>query len=232
MLETQRQETISRNLAGAGLAGFKGQHLQTHTFRQELSQLGDSEQDGVYGVDRATTLPDFSQGAVTHTGRALDFALTGPGFFQVQGPDGRTLLTRNGGFALSPTGILVTQEGYPGPIRFDAADNVDTLEAAEDGQLRVSGLGGPRTVGTLRVGTVDAPEQMTRISANYFVPAANQTLNPAQGVSVSNGYQEQANVSPVREMAAMIQSLRDFESGQKMVQTLMELSRDENQKME
>jgi flagellar basal body rod protein FlgG len=47
---------------------------------------------------------------------------------------------------------------------------------------------------------------------------------------VCNGYQEQSNVSPIGEMAAMIQSLREFESGHRMIQTLNELSREASQK--
>jgi flagellar basal body rod protein FlgG len=88
-----------------------------------------------------------------------------------------------------------------------------------------------RSVGALRLGMVEDPDQLERLSANYFRAAPDLDVQAAADTRVCNGYQEQANVSPVREMAAMIQSLREFESGHKMIQTLNELSRDENQKL-
>lgn len=239
MLETQRQELIAQNLAGAGLAGFKARHLTTTTFRQELSQRGDGTGSGLTTVDVGSPLLDVTQGNLRHTNRALDMALDGPGFFEVETKDGSKLLTRNGNFVLSPTGTIVTQEGFAvqgasGPIRLDAADDPTRIELTKQGELLVPDpLGtGMRTVGKLRTVTVADPNRLLRLSANYYRPTPDQKPEPTTGDTlVCNGYQEDSNVSPVQEMAAMIQSLREFESGHKMVQTLTELARDENQKL-
>ena len=55
---------------------------------------------------------DFSQGALRRTGDTLDFALDGPGFFEVELPSGQRTYTRVGRFRLSGEGELVTEEGY------------------------------------------------------------------------------------------------------------------------
>src|ERR1051325_1475953 len=55
---------------------------------------------------------DFSQGTLHATGNPLDLALSGKGFFAVNGPSG-VLYTRNGNFRLSASGVLETAEGYP-----------------------------------------------------------------------------------------------------------------------
>ena len=44
----------------------------------------------------------------------------------------------------------------------------------------------------------------------------------AAGVAVEQGFKEGANVSAVSEMVAMIEVMRSFESGQKVIQTIDE----------
>jgi flagellar basal body rod protein FlgG len=124
-------------------------------------------------------------------------------------------------------------QGEGGPIRLDPADDPTRIQVTEQGELLVpdGGDAGLRSIGKLRIGMVEDPNRLLRLSANYFRPAPDQSIETATGTRVCNGYQEESNVSPVREMAAMIQSLREFESGHKMVQTLTELARDESQKI-
>ena len=121
-------ELIANNLANANTPGFK---KDSGTFNEYLTDLrrndsveslpreiissssingrpsGDKsfvEMDGVY--------TDFRQGNVEKTGRALDIALDGKGFFEVLTPSG-VQYTRQGNFNISPQGILVTNNGYP-----------------------------------------------------------------------------------------------------------------------
>lgn len=55
---------------------------------------------------------DFSQGSLRRTMRLLDFALEGPGFFEVELPNGQRSYTRVGRLRLTSEGELVTDEGY------------------------------------------------------------------------------------------------------------------------
>lgn len=86
MLETQAQELHAQNLAGAGLCGFKGRHLVVNSFQQSLENASETH-DSTYGVDVGLPTVNFTQGALKHTGRSLDFALSGEGFFRVETPD-------------------------------------------------------------------------------------------------------------------------------------------------
>ena len=52
----------------------------------------------------------FTQGPLINTGLSLDVAIEGPGFFQVQRPDGSTAFTRNGTLQVAPNGNLVVTE--------------------------------------------------------------------------------------------------------------------------
>jgi flagellar basal body rod protein FlgG len=68
----------------------------------------------------ASTQRTFTQGAVRHTGRSLDFAILGPGNFRAG-----TIPTRNGAFILDRAGYLSDDRGRHiagthGPIRLSA----------------------------------------------------------------------------------------------------------------
>src|SRR3989338_5333867 len=55
---------------------------------------------------------DFSQGALRKTGEVYDIALNGPGFFEVEMPNGQRAYTRAGRLRLTGEGELVTEDGY------------------------------------------------------------------------------------------------------------------------
>src|SRR5262249_14205689 len=82
---------------------------------------------------------DFSTGALRQTGRSLDVALTGDGFFVVQTPRGERY-TRDGSFTLDAAGQLVTAHGDlvigdGGPITIRPGE----VSVSEDGRITVAG---------------------------------------------------------------------------------------------
>src|SRR5580692_6930078 len=116
----QELDMLANNLANSGTSGFK--------LDREFYSLFSAADNGVGGETSQTTLPvirkqwtDFSQGTLQPTGNPSDLALTGQGFFVVNGPSG-PLYTRNGSFQLSSSGALITTDGYAvngvdGPIQ-------------------------------------------------------------------------------------------------------------------
>src|SRR4051794_21582132 len=108
-----RQEMVSNNLANVNTPGFK-KDLATVRAGRELGEVRDV--DGLFQVPYATravktmvgkvgtgalndpVVTDFSDGDVRETGNELDLAIVGPGFFQMQSPDGSTFYTRAGQF--------------------------------------------------------------------------------------------------------------------------------------
>lgn len=99
-LATLRQiEAIHRhNIANAGTVGFK--RLRGVTL--EAAEHG--------GVDGFTVQHVETQGELEQTGRSLDLAIEGAGYFQVRGGDA-VALTRRGTFTLSPIGELALKVG-------------------------------------------------------------------------------------------------------------------------
>src|ERR1700759_1385521 len=117
-----RTEVIANNLANVNTTGFKRSRAQFEDLlyqnMQGPSVLGSSESNTnpAIQVGRGTRLSAaqrlHTQGALEQTGRSLDVAIQGEGYFPVQMPSGTTAYTRDGSFQISDQGVLVTSDGY------------------------------------------------------------------------------------------------------------------------
>lgn len=96
---------ISNNLANSQTAGFKSS-------RAEFADMftGSQKSPGS-GVRVDTITQDFNQGTITGTGRDLDMAVDGEGFFILEDKTGKydSVYTRNGSFKLEKDGFLTDQ---------------------------------------------------------------------------------------------------------------------------
>ncbi len=105
-------DMLSNNLANSTTGGFKLDREFYSLFSAHDESQYDGEGSPAQLPEVKTQWTDFSQGTLQPTGSPLDLALSGKGFFTVNGPSG-ALYTRNGSFQLSPSGVLTTSEGYP-----------------------------------------------------------------------------------------------------------------------
>lgn len=99
--------TISNNLANAQTIGFKSS-------RAEFADMFSGSQNSPgNGVRVAAYTQDFSQGTIQNTGRELDMAIDGDGFFVLDDQTGKypQLYTRNGSFKLDADGYITDQYG-------------------------------------------------------------------------------------------------------------------------
>ncbi len=102
---------LANNIANASTGGFKADREFYSTYLAPELNSGSQRTVGESPVvQRQWT--DFSQGTLTPTGNPTDIALSGSGFFVVNGPNG-PLYTRNGNFQFSSSGVLTSSEGYP-----------------------------------------------------------------------------------------------------------------------
>lgn len=90
-------ENSAENINNMFTTGYKSKNM---TFHETVNGM------------RAQDQRDFDSGVAKHTGRELDFAIDGRGFFEVQLPDGTLGYTRNGSLKLNANGELVTSQGY------------------------------------------------------------------------------------------------------------------------
>lgn len=101
---------ISDNIANANTIGFK-------TSRAEFQDVIAKSLKGVLGgnqIGRGAKLSGvstmYSQGAITQTDKSTDLAISGDGFFVLDGEEGRSF-SRNGAFNFNKEGELVNSDG-------------------------------------------------------------------------------------------------------------------------
>ncbi len=99
----QDLNTISNNIANSSTTGFKES-------RTEFGSVYNGDQVG--GVQVIGISQNFdSTGSISGTGRTLDLALTGSGFFVTQDGNGQVSYTRNGVFNLDSYGNIISNTG-------------------------------------------------------------------------------------------------------------------------
>jgi len=202
LAEQIRQDQIANDLANASTPGYKADRTAQRTFGALLLQSSATgatvgPQSTAVQVDRIVT--DFSPKPARDTGEPLDFAIVGEGFFAVQTAQG-TRYTRNGQFSLDAQSRLVTAQGDPvldasGRPITSSSENID-----------------PRRIGVFNVTS-------PRKAGDSLVTG---TAAGAASGTVRSGALEGSGADPARAMVDMIASMRAFEAGQKVIQTIDE----------
>ena len=228
--QERRLETLANDLANAQTPGFKSQETVYRQIHNDATALGNPNQAmGLHHPvrflpeDRLPVVMDerytkFNQGALKKTGNDLDIALTGEGFFTVQGPNG-PVYTRNGSFNLSRDGVLVNSVGQAvlndtgAPIQVPAAQG--KLRVATDGFVFV----GDEQVGRLGIAKFPNMQELIRMgNSNYRHPDAKFVPEGVDQPDIRQGFLEMSNVSPVHTMAMLIKTNRVFELNTRAMQ--------------
>jgi flagellar basal-body rod protein FlgF len=199
--ETVRQDQVSNDLANTSTPGYKGDRATQQSFNQMLlsnTLTGQPVGTIALGTRIDSIVTNMTQGALRQTGEPLDFAVQGAGFFAVRTPQG-VQYTRNGQFAQSPGGQLQTALGYP-----VLGQNGQPIQVGPGGRVNPNQLGLFTVNGARKVGDSD------------FTGAA---AGRATG-TITQGALEGSNADPTHAMVDMIASYRNFESGQKAINTI------------
>lgn len=198
--EQARQNQLASDLANASTPGYKPDESNQHNFGSVLlsntmsgSQIGSIATE----VQSGKTYTNLTPSPVHETGRPLDFAIEGEGFFAVRTPQG-VRYSRDGQFTVSAKGQLT-----------DSFGNLVLSQSGAPIQVangRVSGA----TPGMFKLqGAVKQGE-------NLFT---GTPAGPAAG-TLREGALEEAGVDPVKAMVEMMAALRSFQSGQQAIQAI------------
>jgi flagellar basal-body rod protein FlgG len=218
----QRHEILANNLANVSTTGFKRDDLAL--VPDNVAQVPSSA--GVFALPSGGALlqwTDFSQGFIQGTGRTLDAAINGPGFFVIETPAGPRY-TRSGVFNVRPDGVLVGTGGMPvlgrvGTITLTSSSNINI---AAGGEVVENG----RVVDTLRVVDFPKPYRFLKEGEGLYAPV-DVAVEPveAQGFEITGGALEASNVGTVQMMVTMIDVLRTYESSLRALQSLEEANK-------
>ncbi|BDG61753.1 flagellar hook-basal body protein [Caldinitratiruptor microaerophilus] len=248
--EARRLDVITNNVANAATTGYKPDAVRARPFADVLVQRLD-DRDGTgriappapvgrlgMGVQTPETVTVLADGPLRFTGRALDLALQGDGFFTVEDARGQRFYTRDGAFRLDAEGYLVTASGHRvllesgQPVAAGGAGagrrpgGEEAIQVDSDGTVRAGG----EALGRLAIVSSQEVPGLRKVGANLWAQGEGSVLlarvarsEPAGGAPAGGarpwtllvGYLEGSGVEPVLEMADLIATMRAYEANQR-----------------
>jgi flagellar basal-body rod protein FlgF len=207
-------DRLAFDLANVSTAGYKTERLAKRASdRDEFAMALESAVD----VVAAEAKIDFKSGTIATTGRDLDVAVDGRGFFAIETERG-TRYTRNGAFQRRADGVLATAEGEP--VLGDGDSHIELgagpVSIGPDGTVR----SGAAVVGRLRLVEFASEKDLIRESGSRFRALTGAQPDDIEPKVVA-GAIEQSNVSIVDRMASLTELSRGFEALQRGISVLM-----------
>ncbi|RPE64616.1 flagellar basal-body rod protein FlgF [Pacificibacter maritimus] len=203
--------TIANNIANSSTTGFRKEGL---IFSEHISALevGEESLSMAEGNVRHT---NNSQGPLTSTGGAFDFAIEGDGFFLIETPEGEAL-TRAGAFTPNEASELVTHDGYRlldnGGAAIFIPPDARNVSVSSDGTLSADG----RPLTQIGLYLPSDPTSMDRTNGVRFMTDGG--VEPVEDAVILQGYVENSNVNAVTEITRMIEVQHAYELSQKFVE--------------
>ncbi len=253
MLTQQRNiEAIANNLANVNTAAYKRVKIHFQDILNTASvfaalgggeSLADISQSS--GVTTAAMTRDFTQGALQPTGRQIDFAISGDGFFRVLLDDGSTAYTRAGVFTLDGDGKVTTISGELLDPPLQLPPRFRDLRIEQDGSVSVirdytdaelAGLddfaardGVRIVVGQIELARFPNPSGLAAIGNSRFretpesqPPIVGQPGENGMG-AVFSGWLEASNVDIATEMTGLVMAKRGYQLNLVAFRTIEEM---------
>ena len=222
-LKAQQQniDSIAHNIANINTDGFKRGRVNfqeaVYTAMQNPAlppeeQTGNLQRGSGAIVTGEARLLDV--GPMIQTGVSLDLAITGEGYFTVEGIDGENLYTRDGKFqsvaidgmsylATAGGNFVLDDQGY----RISSPASLDKLEVDGSGRLSLDGA----FLTYLGLGSFDRPESLEARGAQLWqATAVSGPVRPANAPAISQGAVEGSNVDIATEMTRLMSAQRAY----------------------
>ena len=234
-------EVIANNIANVNTTGYKRARAEfTDLLYQVERAQGVAAQgaEGVVpegaqlglGVRLAAIRNVHLQGSLRETGNKLDLAINGQGWFQIQGPGGDTLYSRDGAFNTNAQGQLVTLDGFLVEPNITMPANTTEVVVNSSGEVFARVENELQTVGNLSLVTFANDAGLHAEGGNLFretvasgAPVAGIPGDPGYGV-IHQGYLEDSNVDPIKEISELISAQRAYEMNSKVISAADEMA--------
>ncbi len=205
-------DRLANDIANVGTAGYRAERTgQRNAPRPVFGEALETAIDASTGGRRL----DARAGAIADTGRTMDVAIEGGGFFVVDTPAG-VRYTRNGHLSRGADGALLTADGA-------AVRGADGPLTVGKGSIKVDNNGtvysDGAAVGRLAIVQFTDPGALVREGGALL--RSDETPTPVATPSLRPGSLEQANVSVVDRVAELTSVNRTFQALQKAVSVLM-----------
>lgn len=235
-------DVISNNIANMTTTGHKRQRAAFQDLiYQNIDRPGATSSDAGtivpsglqlgLGVRTGSVIRQHSQGAIQITENALDIAITGEGYFQVQMPDGSTTYTRDGTFQMNENGEIVTVQGFIVDPGITIPDDALDIDINGEGEVIVSlpGQTASQNLGQFQLAGFVNPAGLEAIGDNLFretdASGTPTTGTPGQEQfgRLRQGALEQSNVNVVEEITLLIAAQRAYEMNSTIISTSDEM---------
>ncbi|NMG34618.1 flagellar basal-body rod protein FlgG [Azoarcus sp. TTM-91] len=228
-------QAIANNIANVNTVGFKRDRVVFEDlFYQVEVQPGAQRDDnttapsGVQlgnGTRLVGTQKVFTTGNLQTTEQALDVAIVGQGFLQVQQPNGDIAYTRAGQLQVDADGRLVTAQGLPLVPEIVIPANASGVTIGENGVVSatIANAAAPEQLGQLTLASFVNPAGLLALGDNLYRETVASGV-PNEGVpgeegmgKLKQGALEGSNVQVVEEMVDMIAAQRTYEMNTKVL---------------
>lgn len=202
----RRLNTVADNIANANTVGFRATGIK---FEDVVDRIADKP---VSFVSTGDTYLSSENGGLVETSNTLDFAIQGDAWFAIDTPAGM-VMTRDGRFQMLENGDLVTLNGYPvldaggAPVQLNP--QAGPVAAGRDGFLRQDDV----QVGAIGLFDFTPGLNFRRFENSGVIPETPpEPAIDRSDVGVVQGFVEQSNVNPLKELTRLIAIQRTFDN--------------------
>jgi flagellar basal-body rod protein FlgG len=229
-------EVIANNVANINTTGFKRARAEFTDLLYETERAA-----GTAARDDETIIPEGNtvglgvrtvairhlhmQGTLARTTNKFDLALNGIGWFQVQGENSEILYTRAGAFNKNANGQLVTLDGNLVIPEITIPNTASDVIVNQAGQVYavIGATGTQQLLGQLTLANFPNETGLDPLGGNLFrqTTASGDAIigNPGDPgyATIQQGYLENSNVDPVKEITELISAQRAYEMNSKVI---------------
>lgn len=231
MLNLQsRQSIITNNIANIKTNGYKEDKLISKSFDEMTLLNHDSYKNGIahrqvlgganFGTRMDEVNTNFNQGTFVSTENNSDFAIDGRGFFQIRDFGGNTFYSRDGSFKVNSQGYLVTNGGHNVMGTNQATGATEPIYVG-NGKITVTPLNEILVKGgaSYKFNIVDFNDHknLKKVGDNLY--SGTNPIN-SNNYSIKQGYVEGSNVDYISSVTEMMETVKEFEANQKVIQTI------------
>jgi flagellar basal-body rod protein FlgG len=234
--QQQALDVIANNISNVNTPGFKRSDVKfselmarTEGAADALSQAGKGPLTA--GVLSRAVLALGEQGELQQTGRLMDLAISGPGFIELIGPAGQSLLWRGGKLSVDASGLLGAGDGLVLRSSVNVPDGASDLRISADGLVTalVSGEGGRVELGQINLVEVDGDASLERLDGGLYRASESARLKDATpgadgAGALVQGAVEQSNVEINNEMVQLMIVQRAYAANAQIVQAADQLA--------
>lgn len=233
--QDKAMSTVANNLANVNTIGFKSDRVVFEDLFYNIEVPPGAQADQVNtvpsgiqlgsGVRVVGTQKVFTDGNIQTTGQPMDLAISGPGFFQVEAPNGDVYYTESGQLQLNAEGMLVNTQGLPLSPAIELPVGHKNFKVGTDGTVTAELPGGNGMVelGQITLVNFANPAGLQALGGNLYQETVASGV-PVEGVAgegglgvIKQGQLEGSNVEVVEAMVSMMAIQRAYEANAKVL---------------